>query len=284
MRKGTVIFLILIFVLCIYFLSMLSPVLYSGQNRVKDVFLEKITITGHRGAAGHAPENTIASVKKALELKVDRIEIDVRLTKDQVVVCMHDNTINRTTTGQGNVNNFTFSELTKFSASVGFSEKFKDEKVPSLDNIFEIINGKATIVIEIKDGDELYPGIEKRVVNLINKHHAKNWSIVHSFNDSVLIRIHKLDKDVVLHKLLIADFPLFHLIYDGYFRLTNLEFYTFVDEFSSFYPFTTRRLIKEVHSLGKKINVWTVNDSIRINRLINLGVDGIITDYPNFAE
>jgi len=83
---------------------------------------------------------------------------------------------------------------------------------------------------------------------------------------------------------LITDFPLFHLIFDGKLRITNLEFYQFVDEFSTFYPFTTKRMIKKVHAMNKKINVWTVNDSIRINRLVNIGVDGIITDYPNFVN
>jgi len=161
MKRGSLIFFIVIFVLCIYLLLMLSPVLYSGENNLKDTSLEKTTITGHRGAAGLAPENTLSSVKKALELKVDRIEVDVRQTKDKVVVCMHDKTIGRTTSGDGDVSEFTFSELKKYDAGIGFSEKFRKEKVPNLDDVFELIDGKASLVIEIKDGDELYPGIEK---------------------------------------------------------------------------------------------------------------------------
>ncbi len=263
---------------------MLSPALYSGNSKRNSPLIDKISLTGHRGAAGFAPENTLSSIKKALEFNTDRIEVDVRQTKDNVVVCIHDKTINRTTNGNGAVNELSFNDLRKFDAGSKFSKKFKNEKVPTLEEAIQLINGKSKLVVEIKDGNELYPEIEKRVVNIINKHNAKDWVLVHSFNDSVLLRINKLDSEIILHKLLIADFPIFYLIYDGKFRVTNLDFYNFVDEFSCYYPFTTRRLIKKVHSLGKKINVWTVDDSISINRLINLGVDGIITDYPNFVN
>lgn len=284
MKKSSLIFFSLIIASSMYFFAMLSPVLYSTDSTNNKSAINKTVITGHRGAAGLAPENTLSSIKKALELNTGRIEVDVVQTKDNIVVCMHDKTIDRTTNGKGSVNEISFSALQKLDAGVKFSKKFKDEKIPSLEKVMQLIDGKAKLVIEIKEGDEVYPGIEKRVVNLINKYETKSWSIVHSFNDSVLLKIHKMDNEIVLHKLLIADFPIFHLIYDEKLRVTNLDFYDFVDEFSCYYPFVTRRLIKKAHSLGKKINVWTVNDSITINHFIKLGIDGIITDYPNFAN
>ncbi len=284
MKRYTLIYISAIVVLIGYFVSMLSPVLYTGKSKINPQKTQQILITGHRGAAGLAPENTLLSIKKALDLKVDRIEVDVRQTKDYVVVCMHDETVSRTTSGKGAVCEYRYSSLMKLDAGIKFSRKYSGEKIPSLEEVIRQVKGKSKLIIEIKDGNELYPGIEERVVNLINKYNAKGWAFVHSFNDSVLVRINKIDEKIVLHKLLIADFPLFYLIYDGNFRVTNLEFYNFVDEFSCYYPFTTKRLIKKVHDLGKKINVWTVNDSIAINRLINLGVDGIITDYPNFVN
>lgn len=263
---------------------MLSPALYCGNAQKNNQFIDQLVLTGHRGAAGLAPENTVASVKKALELKTDRIEVDVRQTKDNRVVCLHDKTIDRTVNGKGAIENINYKNLLKLSAGKKFAGPFKDEKVPTLERILQLVNGQSVLVIEIKDGDELYPGIEKQVVNLIHQNKAGEWVIIHSFDDHVLKRIHELDDEIVLHKLLIADFPLFHLIYDGKFRVTTLEFYDFVDEFSCYYPFTTKRLIRKVHQLGKKINVWTVNDSTLIHRMINLGVDGIITDYPNYIN
>jgi len=276
------IFLIVIFLFIVYFLSMLSPALYRGKVTVKDTILNKIILTGHRGAGGLAPENTLVAIKAGLSNKVDRIEVDVRQTKDGQVICIHDDTIDRTTDGKGDVKDLSFSQIRKFSAGIKFSEKFKDEKIPLLDEVIKLVKDSATLVIEIKDGDEIYPGIEKNVINLINKHKAKSKTIVHSFNDSVLFRIHKMDKDIILHKLFIADFPYLQLLTDGNLKITNLEYYSFVSEFSVYYKFTNRRLIKHVHKLNKKINVWTVNDINTIGRLINLGVDGIITDYPNY--
>lgn len=284
MKRKSLIFFSFIIVLCLYFFAMLSPVLYSGNSTRNQSLIKKISITGHRGAAGLAPENTLISIKKALELGVARIEVDVRQTKDKVIVCMHDKIVDRTTNGKGAINKLRYSELTKLDAGIKFSKQFEGERVPTLEEVMQLIKGKSKLIIGIEGGDELYPGIEKQVVHLINKHNAKDWAIVHSFNDSVLVRLHTIDENIVLHKLLIADFPLFYLIYDDSFRVTNLEFYDFVDEFSCYYPFTTKRLIKKIHGLGKKINVWTVNDSITLNRLINLGVDGIITDYPNFVN
>ncbi|MEN8119306.1 MAG: glycerophosphodiester phosphodiesterase family protein [Bacteroidota bacterium] len=280
MKKALMIFLIIIFVLAVYFLLALSPVLYSGKDKLEKE--ESIVLTGHRGAAGLAPENTLAAIQKGLDNNVDRIEIDVQQTKDNVVISLHDITINRTTNGVGLVKNMTYNEILKFSAGIKFSEKFKDEKVPTLNDVLKLVNGQAVLVIEIKAGNDYYPGIEQRVVDAINEHNAKQWVIVHSFNDSALEKIREIDETIELHKLFIADFPFIPLIYDGKFRITNLKDYRYATEISTFYTFTTQRLVDQVHAMNKKINVWTVNDSIKINRLINMGVDGIITDYPNY--
>lgn len=280
MKKVFIIFLSSVFLITGYFLVALSPAMYSGEDTLKKSM--DIVLTGHRGAGGLAPENTLAAIKKGLENKVDRIEIDVQQTKDNVVVVMHDLSIDRTTNGKGLVKDLSYKELKKYSAGIKFSKKYKDVKIPSLNQVLKLINKQATLVIEIKKGDDYYPGIEKRVVAAIHKFHAKSWVIVHSFNDKALKKVHLLDKDIVLHKLFIVDFPFIPLIYDGEFKFTNLEQYAYAKEISTFYPFTTQRLIDKVHSLNKKINVWTVNDSIKINRLINMGVDGIITDHPEY--
>lgn len=263
---------------------MLSPVIYSGYDHRNPSLAEKIMVTSHRGAGGMAPENTLASIGKGLESRADRIEIDVRQTKDKVIVCMHDANIDRTTDGKGLVSDLTYNQIVKHSAGIKFSKKYVSEKVPTLEQAMNLVGGKAPLVIEIKEDGRVYPGIEKRVVELIQRHNAKDWVIIHSFNDSVLINIHKLNKDLKLHKLLVTDFPFLKLIYDNTLKVTSLEYYDFVDEFSVFYPFATKRLINRVHAQNKKINVWTVNDSLKINRLINLGIDGIITDYPKFAK
>ncbi len=282
MKKAFLIFLICVFLFAAYFLLALSPVLYSGEDKLKKE--ANIVVTGHRGAAGLAPENTLAAIQKGLDNRVDRIEIDVQQTKDKVVISLHDVSIDRTTNGTGLVKDMTYSEVLKFNTVGNFSEKYENEKVPTLDEVLKLVNGQAVLVIEIKNGNDYYPGIEQRVGDAVNKFKAKPWVIVHSFNDEVLIKVRDIDKNIELHKLFYVDFPFIQLIYDGKFRITNLEHYNYVTEISTFYTFTTQRLVDDVHALNKKINVWTVNDSIKINRLINMGVDGIITDHPDYFK
>ena len=284
MKKISLVLLVIVFIIAVYFILALSPALYSGNDIATKKQKSKIVLTGHRGAAGLAPENNISSIKKALELNVDRIEIDVQQTKDNVVISFHDKTIDRTTNGKGLVKNLTYKEILQYSAGIKFSKDFEADKVPTLDEVFEVINGKAVLIVEIKESHEYYPGIEQRVIDAINKYNAKGWTIVHSFNDKALEKVNEIDSTITLHKVFIADLPFLPIIYDGSFQITNLEHYSYCDEFSTFYPFTTKRLIKKVHDLGKKINVWTVNDTSKINKLINYGVDGIITNFPDYFE
>ncbi len=278
------VFLVILIGLIVYFLSMFSPALYIGKKTVKKTVLNKLIVTGHRGAAGLAPENTLAAISAGLKQGVQRIEIDVRQTKDGQVICIHDASIDRTTDGKGLVKDMTFNEITKYSAGVKFSKAFKDEKIPLLEQALQLIDSNATLLIEIKDGNEIYPGIEQKVVDLVNKYKDKSPAIIHSFNDSVLFRIHKMDSSIILHKLLIADFPFLQLLTDGSLKITNLEYYSFVTEFSIYYQFATKRFINHVHKLNKKVNVWTVNDKATMGRLINMGVDGVITNFPNYLR
>ena len=281
MRVAFMIFLLFVFILAVYFLLMYSPAMYTGSSELVDSS-KHIVLTGHRGAAGLAPENTLAAVKAGLEQGVDRIEIDVHQTKDNKIVVLHDPKIDRTTNGKGYVKDLTFYEIRKYNAGSWFDTTFKDEKIPTLDEIMRLVNGKATLVIEIKAFADYYKGIEKRVVNIIHKHNALDWTAICSFDDEVLLKVNELDSNIVLHKLFILKFPFLKLFNDGSLRIADFQYYNFVDEFSVYYPFANKRLINKVHRLNKPINVWTVDDTVKINRLINLGVDGIITNHPEY--
>lgn len=279
MKISFIVFLSIVLIFILYFLLMYSTAMYFGNTTAKNS-TKHTAITGHRGAAGLAPENTLAAIKAGLEQNVDRIEIDVHQTKDHKIVVLHDRDINRTSTGKGYVKDLSLNEIRKYSAGRWFSQEFEAEKIPTLDEVFNLINAKATLVIEIKAFNNYYQGIEKQVVDIIHKHKANNWVAVCSFDDSVLFKIHELDKNIALHKLFVFKFPFLKLINDGSLRIVDFKYYNFVDEFSIYYPFANKRLINKIHSLNKKINVWTVDDTTKIKRLINLGVDGIITNHP----
>lgn len=269
----------IMFLVLIYGFFTISPALYMSKQP-SEAQKQKIVLTGHRGAAGTAPENTLISVSKALAFGCDRIEVDVQQSKDGQVVVLHDRTLERTTNGSGFVETYTLDELKKLDAGSKFDKKFAGEKIPTLDEVFELIDGKSVFLIEIKDGSETYPDIEKHVVESIHKYNAHHWVIVHSFNDHVLEKVHQLDSTIVLHKLLIGDLPLLPLFNDGNWNSSSFASYDYCTEISLYYKFVTPSFIRRMHKLGKKVNVWTVNDQKQIETIMAMGADGIITNFP----
>ena len=261
--------------LAIYLFFCLSPVLFYESGAIRDA-QNRLLITGHRGAAGLAPENTLAAVKKGLQSGADRIEIDVHQTRDSVIVVLHDLTLDRTTNGSGLVKDQLFEEIRKLHAG----SPGDTLRIPTLDEVLAQVNGRATLCIEIKHGNAYYPGIERRVADLIRQHQAQAWTIIFSFEDEVLTEMHSIAPDLQLLKLFVAKFPGLPFGYDGSFRRLGLTDYPHVQEFGVYYYFANRSLLRQAHSLGKKVQVWTVNDPMYKRRLVNIGVDGIITDFP----
>lgn len=239
------------------------------------------TVTGHRGAAGLAPENTLVSVRKALELGVDRVEVDVQQTKDGVVICLHDRTLDRTTDMHGKVRDGDWETIRQAQANVGFEKQFPEAGIPTLEDIIKEVNGRCELVIEIKDGSSFYPGIEDRVAALIAKYDAWTWAPVHTFNDKALFHLHGKHPKVRLQKLFVTKLPWLPVMLDFGLHWGKLEDYPFVEAFSVHRSFVTQNIIGRAHRMGKKVHVWTVNDPDEAADLLEMGVDGIITDRPD---
>ena len=239
-------------------------------------------LTSHRGAAGLAPENTLSAVRKGLATNADRIEIDVRQSKDGEVIVLHDRTLNRTTTGRGTLTHFNLSELKQLK--VGKETSFPAERIPTLDEVLALVGGKAQLVIEVKAGSASYPGIEARIIDLILRHKATSWVILQSFDDRVLFRLHELAPALNYHKLLEFKLPYLPAYRDTRWRIGSLKRYHWVKEFSINHQFASRRIVREFHQLNKPLNVWTVNRPKRMQKLLKRGVDGIITDHPHLAN
>lgn len=230
--------------------------------------LSIIKIIGHRGAAGLSPENTIPSIRLALKYEADRIEIDVRQTKDDIVVLMHDKKLDRTTNGKGELGNLSYEELKKLTIK---SNTEKDIKVPTLKEVIDIVkNTQSELLIEVKAGDEKYPNIEKNILAILaDSEFPIERTIIQSFNNDILKRFHGLNPTLRLHKLMLTGF---------FFRPKK---YPHIEEFTINYLFLTKGKVSKVHNLNKKINVWTVDDEKTMRKMIKLGVDGIITNFPN---
>lgn len=242
---------------------------------------KNIIITGHRGAAGLAPENTLAAIQLAIELGVDRIEIDVQQTKDNKIIVLHDRTLRRTTTGHGFVKNLTYDEILQFSAGYKFNKFYINEKVPTLEQVIDLINGKVELLIETKYSYMYYPNIERHIINIIKNKNAKDWCKIISFNDRALFRINKLDTSIRLGKLFVGKHAHLPLSFDKGLNIRPLKKYAFVDEVIVKHDYATKAIIEKVHDFGKELHVWTVNNEATIQKLIERGVDGIISDYPN---
>lgn len=247
-----------------------------------NLMAQNVLVTAHRGASGYAPENTLSAVKKALDIGVDRIEVDVQQTADGVVVCLHDKTLDRTTSGKGKVGGKPFPELKELKANKGFESDFSDEPIPTLEQVFEVLDGTTQFVIEIKAGHETYPEIEENVVALIRKFKAEKWAVVHSFNDKVLELIHANHPDIRLQKLFVSYSG--GLMLDFKLHSVKLSNYDYVEGFGISRTGTKRKLVEKIHALGKTVHVWTVNEESDMKKLIELGVDGLISNYPEKAK
>jgi glycerophosphoryl diester phosphodiesterase len=240
---------------------------------------QTIQITAHRGASGYAPENTIASVKKALEIGVDRIEIDVQQTSDGIVVLLHDKTLDRTTSGKGKVGKMTFAELKDVKANGNFEPDFPNEAIPTLEQVFQLLDGTTEFVIEIKAGNKIYLGIEDNVAALIKKYKAEKWALVHSFNDRVLKHLHKSHPEIRLQKLFVSYSG--GLMLDFKLHAVKLSKYDYVEGFGVGKGTVNTKLVDKIHALGKVIHVWTVNKEEDMTEMMGYGVDGLISNYPD---
>lgn len=241
--------------------------------------LRKVDNVAHRGAAGYAPENTIAAFDKAVEMKADYIEIDVQRSKDGELVIIHDTTVDRTTDGTGKVKELTLEQLRALDAGSFMGEQFKGEKIPTFEEILDRYHGKVGILIELK-APELYPGMEESVAQELkerNLDHPQNEKIIiQSFNFESMKKMNELLPKVPIGVLTssITDTS----------EQALKEFSAYADYFNPHYGIVTKDLVDQVHSLGMKISSWTVRSQEAADFLLSMDVDAIITDYPDYVD
>ena len=213
---------------------------------------------GHRGAKGYAAENTLASFEKAIALGCDGIELDVWLTIDDEVIVIHDETINRTTNGNGKINNLFLAEIAVFD-------------IPTLEDVIKIVNHQCFINIEIKD-PKATQFVLKIIENQINNfEYSYNDFIVSSFHFEILenvfnynsqIKIAVLTENSIENAIAFAE-KINAFAINPYYKLLNQENVTLCQQ------------------KGFKIFTWTVNEKADIEKIKLLKVDGIISDFPD---
>ena len=221
-----------------------------------------VFVIGHRGACYYKPENTLASFKYALKLRCPYLECDVRLTKDKQVILIHDKTLERTTDGKGLVKNYTLRELKKLNAG-------NDEKIPTLQELINLIKYKSKLVIELKKARN----IVKETFKIIKKNKIENKVLIVSFHSSYLRKIKKLNPEIKTG--LISRRTLLVI------KRTKL---CKADLIGIYYKFVNKSLINKIHKNNFRVFAYEkVEENIsknKIKKLINLGLDGIALNKP----
>ncbi|WP_392486787.1 glycerophosphodiester phosphodiesterase [Haloimpatiens sp. FM7315] len=232
-------------------------------------------VQAHRGASGYAPENTIAAFKKAIEMGADGIELDVHLSKDNELIVMHDEMINRTTNEKGLIKDFTLAELKKLDAGSWFGVKFKNERIPTLEEVLILVKTTPLFLnIEIKAGYRMYKGIEEKVLALLEKHNMINRSIISSFDHYSLVKIKQLNPKIKTGMLYSAS------LFEPWQYAKSIK----SDALHPYYITLNKDFILNAYINGLAINTYTVNDEDVMTKLSRGRVSGIITNYPDKAK
>lgn len=228
----------------------------------------------HRGFSGKYPENTMLAFEKAIEAGADGIENDVHLTKDGVVVIIHDERVDRTTDGAGWVRDFTYEELAKLDASYIFKE-YGFQHIPTLREYLELVKDKDIITnIELKTGVFEYDGIEKKVYDMIQEYGLKDKMIISSFNHFSILRMKAIDPTIKCG--LLEESWLINA--GAYAASTGVECY------HPMYKNMTPEVVAEIKSHNLEINTWTVNEKEEIEEMFERGVDSVIGNYPDIVR
>ena len=232
-------------------------------------------IFAHRGASAYAPENTLAAFGLAREMGADGIELDVQMTKDGEVVVIHDERVERTTDGTGWVKDLTLDQIKTLNASMG-NEQYPNEKIPTLDEVFDLLDDSQMMInIEIKDSRVPYPGLDEKVLEMIDQRDWEYRINMSSFNHITLAHIRQIGS-LVYTGVLFQDVLYEPWNYAHQLWATGLHpHFRYVD--------SVPNLVEESHNSLLEINTWTVNEVADIDRMLARDVDAIITNFPDRA-
>lgn len=242
----------------------------------------------HRGASGHAPEHTLAAYELGEKMHGDYIEVDLQMTKDGVLIAMHDEKVNRTTDGTGYVKDFTLNEIKQLDAGSWFNKKHPEKtnpayeglKVPTLEEVIQKFGRGARYYIETKS-PEVYPGMEEELLRILNKYKLigpnapSSKVLIQSFSDESLSIVHSLNPNIPLIQLISYSEPA---------SITDEE----LDEIAEYaigigasHTKIDREYVQKVRDHNLLMHPYTVNTKEDMNKVLDWGVTGMFTNYPD---
>ena len=256
------------------FFTLLLIVLEAGYLAVMavshDTMLESLNpdtkITSHRGGALRAPENTLSALNYTWECGADYAEIDIQETKDKQLILLHDDSLKRITGLDKKVWEMTYEEIEELDAGSSFGKGYQGEKIPALEDVLNFCLGRLDLNIEIKYNGK-NKGIVQRVIQVIRENHFEEHCVVTSMNYRFLEEIKETAPEIRTGYIMTMSYG-------------SISQVAAADFFSVRYDYITEGFVREAHALGKEVHAWTVNYRGNIKRMLDMGVDNIITDDP----
>jgi len=227
-------------------------------------------IIAHRGASGHAPENTFAAFERAVQLGAGFIETDLHLTRDARFVAIHDANLERTTNGRGAVRDHTLAELKQLDAGMWYDRQYMDQRIPTLDEILEFAKEQDVVFyLEIKY--ESAWGMHHALVGALGKPENAARTIVISFDPATLASVRRLEAAMMIGLLVedTAGDPVKTAVDVGARQLCPRA------------DLITPELVERAHRADLHVVTWTINDADQMRAAMDAGVDGIMTDLPD---
>lgn len=231
-------------------------------------------IIGHRGAKGLAPENTLPAFRAGMAAGADGVEFDVQRTVDGHLVVFHDDDLKRLAGVDGRIVKSTLAMLRELDVGRYAGAQYAGEIIPTLDEVLDALPDDCFLNIEAKRFRMRSDGLETGLVEAIQRRNLFNRCLVSCFNPLILWRIGRLDRRIRLGLLYDPDLPLMMGV--GWPRRVMR-----VDALHPWAGQVTQKLVNQAHREGRPVNTWTVNAPVEMRRVIDLGVDGIITDRPD---
>ncbi len=220
--------------------------------------VRKVLVIGHRGACGYYPENTLLSLRKAVEMGVDAVEFDVRSTRDGVIVLFHDEKLDRLLKIRGRLRDKTYSDLQRYT--------IRGEKIPTLQEALELLKrSKVNVVIEIKE-----PDITSKVLDIVDESGIeKDRILIVSFHHEIQHEVES--RGYRFGAIFVCRPKSLRNMFGNELPYVILPRHDMID----------RGLVEEAHSLGVKVGTWVINDEEDLLKVLDLGVDMVASDYPD---
>ena len=229
-----------------------------------------VEVTAHRGYSAAYPENTIPAFKGAIQVGADWAELDVQQTADGEVIVMHDSNLKRTTGLDKEVWQVTWDEIKDLDNGSWFDKKYQTVRIPTLEEVLKVCRGKIHLNIEIKPSGH-DKDLEEQVAKLLKKYHMRDTCVVSSLKYDSLRKIKEADDSIETA----------YITSVSYGNFTNLEY---ADGYSVESTLLSKSFINKAQKAGKQIYVWTVNSEERLEKVVGMGIDNVITDDPVMAK